>query len=364
MIVRPKPHRAVASLAWGAVFFVALAGIAQLVLPGWLDKYADPPYTMRRDRLRDRLKVATAQKQSVPLVITLGSSRVLDAIDGRTAEQQLREVLGQQVIVSNFGTPACGPYHSLTLLGRLLRDGIQPDMVVVEVLPTYLQEQTAEQCFPLAPLPLTTADRTWLAERGVKPPTSTTDEAQHPLALYGLRTNLLKVTVPSLLPRHQNTAWLAAADEWGTILMQPDDDPQRRAKALSFAKQTYHPQLRDFQWGEAGLAGLQLLIEECHRHNIATAVLLTPEGPTFRTWYRSGAVEEIEQRLHSFAREHNTRLIVSSQWIEEADFADSHHLLAPGAAKFSARLGREGIAPAIQQRQSIARATGPQPTTR
>ena len=57
--------------------------------------------------------------------------------------------------------------------------------------------------------------------------------------------------------------------------------------------------------------------------------------------YRS---ERIDKHLQELCAEFDVPLIDARDWIEDAHFTDSHHLLRRGAEIFSERLAREEIA--------------------
>jgi hypothetical protein len=357
MIARTNPRHAWHTLLWGACCFALVAAAAQVVLPARLDIFRDPPYTFRRERLKDRL---AAQRQSLrpgedepALVVTLGSSRVANGVDGAAIEAYLKQRLAKDVCIANFGTRGCGPLHNLVLLGRLLRDGFQPDLVVVEAMPVFFAKSRGAQLPPDNCLPITPADRDWLQALGFD--AQVTQPDRRGVALYEYRTDVLRCSPgQSFLARHQVETWISNADAWGTDRFQGFDDAARKS-FLGRTKASYHNTLHDLQVGEEGLAALRVLLNECHRRKISTAVVLMPEGPTFRGWYRPGAREELQAALDELARECGSTLVVSSEWIEESDFLDSHHLLFCGATKFSERLCQEALEPLLTERLQAAR---------
>ena len=70
-----------------------------------------------------------------------------------------------------------------------------------------------------------------------------------------------------------------------------------------------------------------------------------PEGQTFRSWYPSMAIREIEAFLSHLSEHYEAQLIDAREWIAEQRFLDSHHLLAPGSQEFSLILSRQAALP-------------------
>jgi hypothetical protein len=356
MIVRPNSRQAWISLAWGGVFFALVAAVTQFALPSRMERFRDPPYMFRRDRMQQRFAAMRAEQApgepEIPLVITLGSSRMMNAIDGKTTEQMLEQRLGKKVCIANFGTPGFGPLHSLTLLGRMLRDGVKPDLVVIDVLPSYFNASWGNQLPPDNWLPIMSEDQAWLAERGFD--VKVTQQDRKGLAIYGYRTELIKSSpVRKMLPRHMLNQWVTRSDPWGTDVVA-SCNPDWAAKALGYTKNAYADAMGRFSVGEEGLKVLRTLLNECREHKIDTAVVLMPEGTEFRSWYRPGAREEFEVALTGVTRECGSTLIVGSEWIDDADFVDSHHLLFAGATKFSERLTKEALEPLLEGRTEVA----------
>ena len=69
----------------------------------------------------------------------------------------------------------------------------------------------------------------------------------------------------------------------------------------------------------------------------------------------SAKAEEVEAFINRLARRYEVPVIHSREWMDDAAFADAHHLLPAGAAIFTERLGREGIVPLLGRTQSPSR---------
>jgi hypothetical protein len=127
----------------------------------------------------------------------------------------------------------------------------------------------------------------------------------------------------------------------------PDPGGVQYARALERARNEYCPGLADFHLGGPNCEALGELLALCRESNIPTAIVLMPEGPLFRSWYRPEDWTAIENYLGEISRNYRTPVINCRTWIAEQDFLDSHHLRPNGAAKFTRRLGSEAILPLL-----------------
>ena len=132
--LRPAGRRAAPrALAWGAAVFSVVQlglGLASELYP----RIRDPLYGDKLIKLQRRLP-----GDRTPTVVMLGSSRTGLAFHGKHAEQVLAG-LNQPAVAFNFGVPASGPVTHLVYLNRLLSDGVSPDLVLVEVMPSMLTD--------------------------------------------------------------------------------------------------------------------------------------------------------------------------------------------------------------------------------
>jgi hypothetical protein len=227
----------------------------------------------------------------------------------------------------------------------LLRDGIRPDLLLVEALPFCLgDEGTAYQA---AQVPANRID--WwdvrLLERywGAAGPNLRCDVALANVnPLYDRRSALLSLFAPSLLPALPPGA---VADTPGPCLL-PDDAPdERRARERERATLYAVSNLPRVRAGGLGGEALRELLASCRADGVPAAVVVMPEGPALRACYPAGAWPTIQGWLEQMCREEGAGLVVAEDWFAEDNFLDSHHLLRRGAEKFTDRLGREYLAP-------------------
>ena len=79
------------------------------------------------------------------------------------------------------------------------------------------------------------------------------------------------------------------------------------------------------------------------------ALVLMPEGPSFRALYPARAWPEVRAWVGSLSARQAAPLVDARAWLPEEEFLDSHHLLPGGAARFTRRLGREFLLPLLRR---------------
>jgi len=349
---RSRTRRSFAALLSGLAAFVAFQlGLAAVVEIG-MPEVRDPLYGRRLHLVQKRLRAEPAKPWTVMM---LGSSRTEHAFRVRKDEEKAwAEILGHPVATFNFGVPGAGSLTELLTWGRLRRDGVRPSLLLIEVLPAYLAAPPSDYNEVFLPtdrlawrdLPLieryvgtirTGLRRDWLES--------------WPMAGYTHRLSLIKLVGPELLPPGYRLAGAAGLDESGA---PPTADApvtsEQRQRAIQFAGIEYHPRFAGFQLGGPQCQALCELLASCRKEGVSVAMVVMPEGPTFRSWYPPGTWEDIKAWLTQVGREYNAPLVNAREWLDdENDFRDSHHLLLSGRDKFKERLGRETILPLLRR---------------
>ncbi len=266
-------------------------------------------------------------------------------------ESDLARQLGQPLVFFNFGIPGAGPVIQLLQLQRLLAEGIKPDLLLFEIvgpllddrLGGNLQRLSAERFswsdiqqiknYPLHAHPLRQA---WREARAVP--------------WYAQRFNILSMVWPTLLPLHLRQDGYVGCDPCGwRAPMAVKHTPEEKEKLREVGIRGYRPTLASFQLGPIATGAVQMTLEECRRQQIPVVLVVSPEGPFFRSAYSDQAWPRIEAFLQRMGRDYQAPLINARSWIEEEDyFLDSHHLLPDGAAQFTERLSREAILPLLR----------------
>lgn len=315
--------------------------------------FRDPDYGYRVVRLQQRLATASEKPATV---VMLGSSRTLNGLRGVPLERQLHEQLGKPVVLFNFGIPAAGPVMQLLVLNRLLHHGIRPDYLLLEVMPPYLAGPSSTWAVTSIPV-----QRLWhcdLAEVHALDPrhrrrTNRWRQQAWLWPCHAHRATLLGALVPCL---HTQVGSLAPwrIDDCGCI-ESPNVTFSTEARRDWTAKA-----YRAFEgyWNQPepsgpSCAAMVRLLRLCRQEGIEVKLILMPEGPTFRSWYSTAGWQAFQTFLEAFLRDHAVDVVNAREWIDEEGFFDSHHLLPPGAVRFSERLGREVLIPWLREATGV-----------
>lgn len=335
-----------AAVVWGLAAFALIQLSLASSIELWRPELRDPIYGNKLEQLRRC--IATAP-QDAPLVLMLGSSRAVHGLDAALVERQLGEAGQTAATVYNFGIPGAGPVTELVCLKRLLAEGIRPDLVLVEVLPPMLAGQVLS--FDQTQFP---ASRLWQREIPLVERYTQDVFPEQRLGsdwwrgwwtpAFTHRFAILCKLCPSFVPPEGNAHLFAKFDERGWCAM-PDQvrTPERLESALKTARSEYESLLGQFQIGGASCRALEELLETCRQEQIATALVVMPEGDAFRSWYPQQAWRQIEERLSELSARFSAPLINGREWVSEEQFVDSHHLVCSGAQRFSKRLGERVI---------------------
>jgi hypothetical protein len=79
------------------------------------------------------------------------------------------------------------------------------------------------------------------------------------------------------------------------------------------------------------------LLECCRREEIPVALVITPESTVFRSWYSSSCRVETSDLLAELRAKYGVEVIDATEWLDDEDFTDGHHVAESGARKFTAR---------------------------
>lgn len=330
-------RRARTTLVWSAALFVALQIGLALAVEIRIPQLRDPFYAYKAAQLRQRFEASQPYT-----VVMLGTSRTTYALQGWRVEQVLRQKQAGSVAVFNFGIPAAGPLTNRLTLERLLTEGVRPDVVLIEVLPSLLAVGIDEG--EPRPIPVT---RLRLNEVPIVSRYGLSGRDLHrewllswPVPAYSRRQEILSELCPALLPPGLREDWFQSADSHGWVdPPRAPNTPEVRRFALELARSQYADGLAHFQLGGPGCRALEDLLDRCREEGIAAQLVLMPEGSDFRSWYPSPVWAEIVAYLKSLEGTHNAPLLDAREWIPDPLFADSHHVLPPGAALFSELLG-------------------------
>jgi hypothetical protein len=347
---RTQASRALVAVLSGLAAFAALQVGAALAAEFLFPELIDPSYGALLQRIR---QVRGADPEHTRTVVMLGSSRTYFGLQPDAMNGALTREVGRPISVVNAGATGAGPLTELFTWRRLHRDGVRPDLLLIEVLPAFLSRS-----FPIDEVCANrmSADRLrWsdlpLLQRYIRTPRPT---LRRDVALAGIggvynhRIGILFAVAPGLLTGQGPTDAPLVAKP-GPGLMWTDPSQELRSKALAEARREYADTLQAAPAAGSGCDALRELLAACRRDGVPAALVVMPEGPVFRSWYAPETWKWIQAWLEQVAHENGAALINAREWIAEDEFMDSHHLLPRGADRFSERLGREYILPLVRR---------------
>ncbi len=316
----------------------------------WLPHSRDPLYACRVECLRRRTVDAPTRPQTV---VMLGSSRVQQGFRPNELGAELERKLGRPTVLFNSGVAACGPVGSLLYFERLRADGIRPDLLLIEVVPTLLTGNTADG---LSDIPLesryTSANRLRhhelsLVERYGFP----TAELRNgwwqtwPVPCYGRRFTVISGLLPKLLRRGLWFDKPPKIDESGWTQSEPLKITRQQAVARAWRE--HGEALTHFQLCPAACQAQRDLLARCHDEGISVILVLMPEGDGFRSWYGPEAIAQLSRHVRDLSREFAVPIVDARRWVADEGFSDGHHLEPSGAKAFTERLVRELLEPVL-----------------
>jgi hypothetical protein len=324
----------------------------------WRLSLRDAEYASRLADLREQIE---ASSEPPLTVLLLGTSRSQWGVRSRLLAEQLSQQTGRRVVVGNFSMGGASPVRFLFWWERLRRQGVRPDLVLLEVLPMQLGRDDEDGDFSETMVP--TRSLYWqdlsfverfagAARRGVR----LAWLRQALLPCHSDRIALLRKMAPSLLSAEQAVEQDpllrgSAGAAPGETNFTSEVTAETRARMVGLSREGYRHRLAALEFKERPRRALRELLESCRQEGAATALLLAPEGPTFRTWCPPEVWRRVEGWVDELAREQGAAVLNARLWIdEEQQFLDSHHLLSGGARLYTQRLGRDAVLPLLRAR--------------
>jgi hypothetical protein len=323
--------------------FVVLAHAGLIAFIDWRrPEIHDLEYGGRLQLLRQR----RAEEPDRPLCLMIGSSR---PSTGFLPEQlpPLRSPSGELVLPFNFSHLGAGPVLNLMELRRLLREGICPRWVVLEIMPTLMTQQRTA-----LPEELSVAPDLPLLQRYVSPVKAWGVYCRRRLnPWYSHRLGLL---------RHYLPYWATDAggedgirfDRLGgdSTWLRDEIDPELRRRYIAAVRASYLDDLQHFHIDPVPDRAMRDFLELARKEGIECALLVTPESSDYRSWYGPGALDTFKSYCAAIGEEYRLPVIDASLWIPDDQFIDGSHLLRAGADAFTERLGREVLRPLVEGR--------------
>jgi hypothetical protein len=311
------------------------------------EKARDPEFAAKFERLQARRR----ESPDKPLVLMLGSSRTLLMLDAGSLQVSWD---GRPAQVFNFGIKGSGPLLEHLCLERLLKAGVRPDLLLLEVFPSLynrpLDRSLEEVWFQegrlrhaevteLRPFHSNTKRiwRRWLRFR-LKP--------------WGGIERCLEDYLDPLSPDrpdHPGDYDLTVIDPfgWEPHFRAGITDTQR-AYYREVAQNQYRSAMGPYEPAPNAFLALKGILDTCEQLHLPIALVMMPEGPFFRSFYPTGMQEHLTETFTTICRERKVLLVNARDWLAEEEMYDSHHALPAGAQRFSIRLRDEVLQPLLR----------------
>jgi hypothetical protein len=289
-------------------------------------------------------------------VVVLGSSRTAAAVEPRAMEAAVAADTGRPCVAFNMGLQGDGPISQLVHYRRLRDADVRPDVAIVELLPSafawYLDparnEDRPYDATILRPDRLTRAELDTVCEYGF-PPDDTRGEWREATfnPWFGFRFQLLARVQPRWLPPGivQHRKDIGETGGWGPWDPVPPAVARQRVEEV---RQAYASQLHAIRIDGPHVQAFEELLRDCQRDGVRVAVVLPPEGSTFRAWYPPNVQAALVAFQDRLRREFGVRVLDARDWLPDGAFVDSHHVVRAWATPYTERLAREAVVPELR----------------
>jgi hypothetical protein len=237
----------------------------------------------------------------------------------------------------NLGFPGYGPLRELLVLRRLLKEGVRPDLVIVECWPLFMSPAVGSA----EPDRLESERINWTDLAALKRYSAT------PKQLYidwfrsrlfpcyssraGLRWRWLGEPTAPVIDRGMSELDSSGAYKWHVALLTPDAQARRR----ELFRTSLAPILANLSICETSDRALREVLQTCRRHHIPVALLYMPEESALRIWYPDAVKQQLSNYIAKLCREHDAAFIDARTWVADELFSDYVHLLPEGTATFT-----------------------------
>lgn len=316
-------------VAWFVAGFLVLQGGLALALESFRPTWRDPEYGFKLAALKSQ-QSATADR---PLLLFLGSSRVLNGIDPSRLSPP------DQSVVYNFGLTRHGPVQQTLCLSRLLDEGIRPRWVVLEIAPHMMSAGgDGREIVPI--------ERQRLGDLAtLRKATGASHDVY--LEWFEDRATVLSTSRHALL-----SEWLPNWVSWGSrqdfvrsrtgpdgwLPMPEPLTAEAAARARAEMIDLDGRQVHDFTLSAASERAVRVALDRCQKEQIRTAVVLMAEPTEFRALYTPHSEQQLQSFLAALRRDYGVTVFDGRGWVGDEGFRDPHHMNPTGAATFTNRL--------------------------
>jgi hypothetical protein len=276
----------------------------------------DPDYYYRKNLLLER----TAERPGQPVVLVMGSSRTAHGfLPGAAARQD--------ILWFNFSHIGYGPVMNAMALERLIRDGVAPRTIVLEIMPAFfVKEDLRFQARHVSPRELISLRRytPYLASEWAYVRTRLSEPSR-----------LLNIVDP--LDEHRD---LGPYGDWKAFDIRPAP-AELHQQRIDAQRHMIGKNLKTLHARPGAARALADSMTMCRDNGIELILLRTPEGPVVQSWYDPEKLAAFDEWISDLAGRNGVRVVDARNWLAEGDFKDSHHPTRGGAVKFTQRLIRE-----------------------
>jgi hypothetical protein len=328
-----------------AILVAALLFVgSQAALRFWIDtgkrEYRDPIFEPRY-RI---LEAQRAQKpKSAATVIFLGSSTTLNGMRADLAEEKLTAELDRPVVSVNFGTLGSGPFTSLVHFKRLVRRGVRPDLLVLELNPILYDDQAPSDIPRLPPECLERQDLDVLREFSDDKSVDKKWWETCLFPIHGHRLAILSQAARIMVPYVDLLEPLENVDAHGYRPNCKNTDPSK-IRDTKETREAMRPRLQNYHVNEQRIRALREIADLAAANHIQTLLYTVPVRPSLCSMYGPG-LQTLLSEWRAIAEEHHFAMIDAMSWIEEDKFADNLHLDHDGATELTQKLLERSIVP-------------------
>jgi hypothetical protein len=343
----------------GIVLFVLVQVALRVTIEEYRPELRDPTFEIKYRQLTRLMH----QFQQPPVtVLFMGSSMTAYGIKADMVDEPLSRVLGRSAIGFNLGINNGGPFTQLVYVRRLLRRGVRPHLVVLELTP--IVHDFADAPHDIARFPSSMLSRHDLdtVERFSCEPHLRDEWWQSYLVpIYGHRLTILDQSARVFVPFNDRLEYWLDMDSHGWRRVEIPSSESHR-ESLTRVKKTFGPRMRDYEVGRPPLRALREVTDLLAQARIPTVMVVMPEGPLLRSCYGPGSLKPLMDEFANLSRAQGFPIVQAREWIEEEKFTDSFHLTHEGATELTERLVREVICPTMTSLQDLDRSADPQRT--
>lgn len=341
---RRQQQRARAAVLSGLLLFVCFQVGFRFVIEEWHPEMRDPTFENKYCQLRERI---AACSQPPATVVFLGSSMTAHGMQAGLVEEPLSRKLNRPVVAYNLAANAGGPFTQLLYLQRLLRRGLRPDLVIVELSPLMYDYPDYPSDVNRFPAYLLDHDDVPTVARYSHDADLSGDWWQAFLVpIYGHRLTILTQAANVFVPFADRMLLWHDMDAHGWCRLERPTN-SRNQQILDAVKKDWSTRLGNYAVGEPPLRALRELTDLLDKEHIPTAMVVMPEGPLLRSLYNLKGLACILNEFSSLARLHGFPLIDARSDLDETHFSDSFHLASTGARRLTTRVLNEAISPIL-----------------